>query len=130
MSIKENNFHHSISPDKVIRGNQAWKEGKKLIPHYCKSPLLLGRSKTTKKIRKVIKNDLQLLGIKPGELVKVKTRRGEIELAVRIDPALQDNLIFIPFCFNEASANLLTNSALDPFGKIPELKFCAAQIKC
>ena len=67
MSIKENNFHHSISPDKVIRGNQAWKEGKKLIPHYCKSPLLLGRSKTTKKIRKVIKNDLQLLGIKPLE---------------------------------------------------------------
>jgi len=42
---------------------------------------------------------------------------------------LQNDVIFIPFCFNEASANILTNSALDPFGKIPELKYCAAKIE-
>ena len=38
-------------------------------------------------------------------------------------------LIFIPFCYAEAAANLLTNPALDPFGKIPEFKFCAAQVE-
>ena len=69
------------------------------------------------------------IGVKAGDKVKVITRRGEIDLAVRIDPALQDDLIFIPFCFNEASANLLTNPALDPYGKIPELKYCAARLE-
>ena len=43
--------------------------------------------------------------------------------------ALQNDVIFIPFCFHEAAANLLTNSALDPYGKIPELKYCAAKIE-
>jgi formate dehydrogenase major subunit len=38
-------------------------------------------------------------------------------------------MVFIPFCFVEAAANLLTNSALDPFGKIPEFKFCAAKVE-
>ena len=47
----------------------------------------------------------------------------------RIDESLQNDVIFIPFCFHEAAANLLTNSALDPYGKIPELKYCAAKIE-
>ena len=62
-------------------------------------------------------------------MVYVKTRRGQIKLSVRVDKALQNDVIFIPFCFNEASANILTNSALDPYGKIPELKYCAAKIE-
>jgi formate dehydrogenase major subunit len=37
-------------------------------------------------------------------------------------------MIFMPFCFNESPANVLTNPQLDPFGKIPEFKFCAAKI--
>ena len=61
--------------------------------------------------------------------MNVKTRRGKIKLAVRVDEALQNDVIFIPFCFHEAAANLLTNSALDPYGKIPELKYCAAKIE-
>jgi formate dehydrogenase major subunit len=36
--------------------------------------------------------------------------------------------VFIPFCFYEAAANLLTNPALDPFGKIPEFKYCAVKV--
>ena len=72
---------------------------------------------------------LQGLQVEPGTLVRVVTRRGEIELAARVDPKLPSGLIFVPFCFYEAPANYLTNPALDPYGKIPELKFSAARIE-
>ena len=74
-------------------------------------------------------SQIKNVGVQPGEIVYVKTRRGQIKLSVRVDNALQKDVIFIPFCFNEASANILTNSALDPYGKIPELKYCAARIE-
>ncbi|HEX2581867.1 MAG TPA: formate dehydrogenase subunit alpha [Dongiaceae bacterium] len=66
--------------------------------------------------------------LKAGDLIKVETRRGSIEIAVRADGDVPPGMIFIPFCYVEAAANLLTNPALDPFGKIPEFKFCAARI--
>jgi formate dehydrogenase major subunit len=69
------------------------------------------------------------LGIKPGDMVRVTTRRGTIELAARQDDAIPDGMVFIPFAFVEAAANLLTNPALDPFGKIPEFKYCAAKVE-
>jgi len=72
---------------------------------------------------------LQGLQVEPGALVRVVTRRGEIELAARVDPKLPSGLIFVPFCFYEAPANYLTNPALDPYGKIPELKFSAARLE-
>jgi formate dehydrogenase major subunit len=75
--------------------------------------------------------ELRRLGVEPGAPVRVTTRRGAIELAARADRDVPPGLIFIPFCYAEAAANLLTNSALDPFGKIPEYKFCAAKVeKC
>ena len=72
--------------------------------------------------------DLRKLGIAPGEMIRVETRRGAIELKARIDSAVPEGVLFIPFCFAEAAANMLTNPALDPFGKIPEYKFCAARV--
>jgi formate dehydrogenase major subunit len=72
---------------------------------------------------------LAKLGVKPGDMVRVTTRRGTIELAARQDDAVPDGVVFIPFAFAEAAANLLTNPALDPFGKIPEFKFCAAKVE-
>ena len=45
-----------------------------------------------------------------------------------MDPNLPQGMIFVPFCFTEAPANMLTNPALDPYGKIPELKFVAARL--
>jgi len=68
-------------------------------------------------------------GLAPGDVVKVATRRGEIELKVRADRDVADGMIFIPFCFHEAAANILTNPQLDPVGKIPEFKFCAARVE-
>ncbi|MBL6777514.1 MAG: formate dehydrogenase subunit alpha [Alphaproteobacteria bacterium] len=73
--------------------------------------------------------DMSDLAITPGQNVAVETRRGEIALFARIDPNLPKGMIFIPFCFTEAPANILTNPALDPYGKIPELKFAAARLK-
>ncbi len=73
--------------------------------------------------------DLDRLHARPGDRLRVTTRRGSIELAARSDRDVPAGLIFIPFCFVEAAANLLTNPALDPFGKIPEFKFCAAKVE-
>jgi formate dehydrogenase major subunit len=69
------------------------------------------------------------LGIKPGDMVRVTSRRGTVELIARQDDAIPDGVVFIPFAFVEAAANLLTNPALDPFGKIPEFKYCAAKVE-
>ena len=71
----------------------------------------------------------QKLGIEPGDMVRVTTRRGAVELAARQDDAVPDGVVFIPFAYVEAAANLLTNPKLDPFGKIPEFKFCAAKVE-
>ena len=72
--------------------------------------------------------DLHKLGLRAGDKVRVETRRGTIELMARVDGAIPEGLIFIPFCFAEAPANVLTNPQLDPFGKIPEFKYCAARV--
>ena len=72
---------------------------------------------------------LQALDIQPGEIVSIKTRRGDIQMKVRSDSAIPEGVIFIPFCYTEAAANMLTNPALDPFGKIPEFKYCAARVE-
>ena len=73
--------------------------------------------------------DMRDMGVKPGEMVRVATRRGILELKARVDRAVPQGVIFIPFCYAEAPANFLTNPQLDPFGKIPEFKFCAAKIE-
>jgi formate dehydrogenase major subunit len=75
------------------------------------------------------RKDIQRLGVEPGAWVKVATRRGAIELKVRQDQDVPEGMLFIPFCFAEAAANILTNPQLDPFGKIPEFKFCAAKVE-
>jgi formate dehydrogenase major subunit len=75
------------------------------------------------------RGEIARLGVAPGDLVRVSTRRGSIELSVRQDDAISDGVVFIPFAFVEAAANLLTNPALDPFGKIPEFKYCAAKVE-
>lgn len=73
--------------------------------------------------------DIERLGINAGERVRVRTRRGAIELKVRGDMAVPEGMVFIPFCYAEAAANILTNPELDPIGKIPEFKYCAAQVE-
>ncbi|HVC57006.1 MAG TPA: formate dehydrogenase subunit alpha [Stellaceae bacterium] len=73
--------------------------------------------------------ELRRLGIAAGDRVKVTTRRGHIELKARADSAVAPGMVFIPFCYAEAAANVLTNPQLDPFGKIPEYKFCAAKVE-
>jgi formate dehydrogenase major subunit len=69
------------------------------------------------------------MGINAGEAVRVTTRRGTVELSARQDDSVPDGVVFIPFAYVEAAANLLTNPALDPFGKIPEFKYCAAKLE-
>ncbi len=72
--------------------------------------------------------DLWRLQLTPGDRIRLETRRGAIEVKVRSDRDVPAGMVFMPFCYAEAAANLLTNPALDPFGKIPEFKFCAAWV--
>ncbi|MGB3743978.1 MAG: molybdopterin-dependent oxidoreductase, partial [Xanthobacteraceae bacterium] len=80
-------------------------------------------------VASVSRGTIAKLGIKAGDPIRVSTRRGVVELASRQDDAMPDGVVFIPFAFVEAAANLLTNPALDPFGKIPEFKYCAARVE-
>jgi formate dehydrogenase major subunit len=73
--------------------------------------------------------DLRRLGVDAGDKVRLSTRRGMIELKARADTAVPPGLIFLPFCYAEAAANVLTNPQLDPFGKIPEFKYSAARVE-
>lgn len=73
--------------------------------------------------------DLARLGVQPGERITVRSRRGEVTLRARQDDGTADGCVFIPFAYAEAAANLLTNAALDPFGKIPEFKYCAVSVQ-
>ncbi|GAB5439003.1 formate dehydrogenase subunit alpha [Falsiruegeria mediterranea] len=72
---------------------------------------------------------LKLMGVEPGEMVRLTTRRGSIEIMARADRAIAEDMVFIPFAYVEAAANILTNPAIDPYGKIPEFKFSAIRVE-
>ncbi|WP_431024157.1 formate dehydrogenase subunit alpha [Halomonas sp. H5] len=72
--------------------------------------------------------ELVRLGLAPGDALTITTRRGAITLRARVDPAMPEGMVFVPFCYGEAAANLLTNPALDPDGKIPEFKYAACRL--
>ena len=74
-------------------------------------------------------DDLTQWNLAPGDEIRVETRRGSIELLARSDADVPTGVVFVPFCYSEAAVNFLTNPALDPFGKIPELKFSAARLE-
>jgi formate dehydrogenase major subunit len=72
--------------------------------------------------------DLEQLKISPGETLTIESRRGRISLYARADDGTPRGVVFVPFCYYEAAANMLTNPVLDPFGKIPEFKYCAVKV--
>ncbi|MDP7149847.1 MAG: formate dehydrogenase subunit alpha [Paracoccaceae bacterium] len=72
---------------------------------------------------------LRRLGVEPGEYLKISSRRGEITIMARADRAIAEDMVFVPFAYVEAAANVLTNPAIDPYGKIPEFKFAAVRIE-
>jgi formate dehydrogenase major subunit len=72
--------------------------------------------------------DLEAMHIAPGGILTIESRRGNIALYARADDGTPRGTVFVPFCFYEAAANRLTNPVLDPFGKIPEFKYCAVRI--
>ncbi len=73
--------------------------------------------------------DLKALNLEAGDVITVQSRRGKVAIHVRRDDGTPNGAIFIPFAYYEAAANLMTNAALDPFGKIPEFKYCAVRIE-
>ncbi|MGR3571125.1 molybdopterin oxidoreductase family protein, partial [Brevirhabdus sp.] len=72
---------------------------------------------------------LRDLGVSPGDYIRLSTRRGTVTVMARADRAVAENNVFLPFAYVEAAANILTNAALDPFGKIPEFKFSAVRVE-
>ena len=72
---------------------------------------------------------LRKLGVPAGGVVRLTTKRGSIEIMAREDRAVSPDMVFLPFAFVEAAANILTNPAVDPYGKIPEFKFSAVKVE-
>jgi formate dehydrogenase major subunit len=72
--------------------------------------------------------DLAGMEARPGDVVTITSRRGEVSLYARADEGTPRGAVFVPFCYYEAAINKLTNAALDPFAKIPEFKYCAVRV--
>ncbi|MDB5824479.1 MAG: fdhA1 [Herminiimonas sp.] len=72
--------------------------------------------------------DIVDLGIQAGDVITIESRRGKVSLYARADESSPKGAVFVPFCYYEAAINKLTNDALDPFGKIPEFKYCAVRL--
>jgi formate dehydrogenase major subunit len=72
--------------------------------------------------------DLDAIGVRPGQIVTIESRRGTVALYARADDGTPPGAVFVPFCYYEAAINKLTNAALDPFAKIPEFKYCAVRV--
>lgn len=72
---------------------------------------------------------LRGLGALPGDMVRLTSRRGTIEIMARVDRAVPEDMVFVPFAYVEAAANVLTNPAIDPYGRIPEFKFSAVRVE-
>ena len=73
--------------------------------------------------------EIERKGLAAGQMIEVETRRGTVQAVLRADREVADGMVFMPFCFAESPANRLTNPQLDPFGKIPEFKYCAARVE-
>jgi predicted molibdopterin-dependent oxidoreductase YjgC len=74
-------------------------------------------------------SDAKKIGLNGHKQVRVVSRRGQIELGVRVTDDIKRGTVFIPFHFAEAAANVLTNTAVDPVAKIPEYKVCAVRVE-
>jgi predicted molibdopterin-dependent oxidoreductase YjgC len=104
----------------------------RLLPHWH-TGTMTRRSKTlvdqlNKPTVEINSQDAKKLNICSGDIVTVKSRRGEISLEAYVTDKIKKGIVFISFHFAEASANILTNPALDPLAKIPELKVCTVSI--
>ena len=74
-------------------------------------------------------DDLSAMGLEQGDVITIESRRGRVAIHTRRDDGTPRGAVFVPFAYYEAAANLMTNAALDPFGKIPEFKYCAVAIR-
>jgi formate dehydrogenase alpha subunit len=73
--------------------------------------------------------DAEALDLPDGHRIKIASRRGEIETRIMITDRVDKGVVFMPFHFEEANVNKLTNPAYDPIAKIPELKVCAVKLE-
>jgi formate dehydrogenase major subunit len=73
-------------------------------------------------------SDLAQLGVAAGTTLTVQSRRGQLTAFARGDQGVPEGNVYMAFAYNEAAANLITTDMLDPFGKIPEFKFCAVKL--
>ena len=75
------------------------------------------------------KVDAERLGVQEGDLVRVSSRRGQVEVKAAVTEVVPPGLIFMTFHFHESPVNVLTNNKVDPISKTPELKVCAVKLE-
>jgi len=104
----------------------------RLIFHYHTGTMTRRSPSLTREVKEgfieLNPHDAQNLDVRDGEFVSVASRRGKIEIKVKVTPIVSKGLVFIPFHFAESAANVLTHRALDPVAKIPEYKVCAVSV--
>ena len=86
-------------------------------------------SRTPDAFVEINSQDAQALNVSQGDKLTVSSRRGSIQVAADISERCDKGVVFIPFHYSEAAVNRLTNPALDPTAKIPELKVCAVKVE-
>jgi predicted molibdopterin-dependent oxidoreductase YjgC len=94
----------------------------------CGRTIVLGREESESFIE-INPDDAERLGIRNRSMVKVSSKRGDIELKAYVTNRTPEGIVFIPFHFKDAAANILTNPATDPGAKIPEYKVCAVKVE-
>jgi assimilatory nitrate reductase catalytic subunit len=72
----------------------------------------------------------QRIGVKDGDLVRLRTRRGSAVMSARVAPTIRSDTVFAPFHWaGEGNVNQLTNPVLDPYSRMPEFKVCAVAVE-
>jgi formate dehydrogenase major subunit len=105
----------------------------RLLFHYHSGTMTRRSATLHKEVRtgyvEISADDAQTLGIETGDRVKVRSRRGEVETLAAVTTDMPKGVLNMSFHFSEAPANMLTNTALDPLSKMPELKYCAVALE-
>ncbi len=73
--------------------------------------------------------DAGAMEIADGEMVRLRSRRGQVNVKARITDQVPRGMVWMAFHFREACANWLTNPAFDPLTKTAEYKACAVRIE-
>jgi formate dehydrogenase major subunit len=73
--------------------------------------------------------DAAALNIANGEMIRVSSRRGEVNVRAKVTKEVPQGMVWMAFHFRDGNANWLTNAVFDPVTLTAEYKACAVRIE-